>query len=582
MSIGQTHRDICRYVVECLLNDGKATALPKLLKEFKGKLDEPLQELLASNVLRISTYGSEAYLPRACAFDLSGNPASLSLARHSTETVIQILLLLYDLEVESESTSPRQFTPKDVEAEAHNRSVEIDSRGIRVGLFLAQEFNALYTSRLDDQQVWITSFAPSPRIYKIAENKSVWDEHTKQCKIALERNWEARSVDANATDVPDVPTESLVEPREQLAIAPMAFLRRAISAVPAVKWALGVGGIVAVLVIIKGFAINWVTAALGTAVMFVFMAVLVVFARLAEEKRGSLRKLSFFVAWSSVLLTMATALALFLSIFFNWPLHLKDRIEPSSTNTNSAEPTKARKVQPDNAGMAENQKQMSTHESPTEARKAYESALKQWQSGEPFKAVDDLVKALKLDPSYEDARKLKTQILSKAKADHDNPAKTQLTTDPGKSEDPDGFETPNNRDSPTTKGMEDYVWAMKLLAYYDDPEGAIKYCNMAISEYPDLRIIVLQLRAAANYRAEKFRDSFVDATTVINYGFKRGFDENRNGSVPAYEWLPSACTYRLRGYAITADGGLADDASLEESQAVKLGCRSIPNGLTKK
>jgi len=60
---------------------------------------------------------------------------------------------------------------------------------------------------------------------------------------------------------------------------PGSFLKEAIKAVPAVKYALGVGGIAAVVAIIAGFHLDYRVAVFGTVIVFALMFVLLVFAR---------------------------------------------------------------------------------------------------------------------------------------------------------------------------------------------------------------------------------------------------------------------------------------------------------------
>jgi hypothetical protein len=63
---------------------------------------------------------------------------------------------------------------------------------------------------------------------------------------------------------------------------PNQFLREAVKAVPAVKYALGIGGIVATIAIVYSFKIDPRVAFFGTLVMLVLMGALVVFARMAS------------------------------------------------------------------------------------------------------------------------------------------------------------------------------------------------------------------------------------------------------------------------------------------------------------
>jgi hypothetical protein len=106
-------------------------------------------------------------------------------------------------------------------------------------------------------------------------------------------------------------------------LSPIGFLNKAIKAVPAVKYALGVGGIVAVIAIVAGFKVNLV-AVFGSVIMFSLMAVLVVFANLASERASSFHLPAMVFTWFSLILVMATALALFSSVFADWPLKFAD------------------------------------------------------------------------------------------------------------------------------------------------------------------------------------------------------------------------------------------------------------------
>lgn len=100
---------------------------------------------------------------------------------------------------------------------------------------------------------------------------------------------------------------------------PTGMLREAIKAVPAVKYALGVGGIIAVVALIASFKIDFRIAIFGTIIMFVLMTVLVMFASLAGQNKASFKIPMLVFTWFSLLLTMATAFALFTSVFAGWP-----------------------------------------------------------------------------------------------------------------------------------------------------------------------------------------------------------------------------------------------------------------------
>jgi len=114
------------------------------------------------------------------------------------------------------------------------------------------------------------------------------------------------------------------------------ILREAIRAVPVLKYALGIAGILAVIAIVRGFGIDPRLGVLGAAVMLVLMTVLVVFSRLTSTPKNHFVKPALVFMWFSLLLTMFTATGLFTSVFFRWPLDLRQWIvgqghEPKST-----------------------------------------------------------------------------------------------------------------------------------------------------------------------------------------------------------------------------------------------------------
>jgi hypothetical protein len=104
-------------------------------------------------------------------------------------------------------------------------------------------------------------------------------------------------------------------------IAPL-ILKQAIRAVPAVKWALGVAGIIAVIAIVKGgLKISPLVAVFGTVVMVLLMVLLVVFAKLSVGSAGDFRLPILVLTWASIALTVFAACFLFTSVFFDWPIN---------------------------------------------------------------------------------------------------------------------------------------------------------------------------------------------------------------------------------------------------------------------
>jgi len=105
-------------------------------------------------------------------------------------------------------------------------------------------------------------------------------------------------------------------------INPMALLQSAIRAVPAVKYALGVGGILAVITIIGSFGLSYRVAFVGTVALFLGMLLLLLFAN-AAGLPGQKRKLPALIfTWFGLFAFVSTWALLMSSVFFKRPLDL--------------------------------------------------------------------------------------------------------------------------------------------------------------------------------------------------------------------------------------------------------------------
>jgi hypothetical protein len=100
---------------------------------------------------------------------------------------------------------------------------------------------------------------------------------------------------------------------------PEGMIAGAVKAVPAVKYALGIGGIAAIVAIIAGFKISFPVAVFGVIVMFALMFILVIFSKFSESASQSFKPLSLVLAWTFVVLTICAATLLVTSFFWNWP-----------------------------------------------------------------------------------------------------------------------------------------------------------------------------------------------------------------------------------------------------------------------
>ncbi len=103
---------------------------------------------------------------------------------------------------------------------------------------------------------------------------------------------------------------------------PTKLLQEAIKAVPALKYALGIVGVVSAIAIVASLGISFQVAVFGTIVMLLLMTLLVVFSKLTTIAPPLFVTPVLVFMWSSLVLTIATALLLFSSVFFRWPVDL--------------------------------------------------------------------------------------------------------------------------------------------------------------------------------------------------------------------------------------------------------------------
>jgi hypothetical protein len=119
------------------------------------------------------------------------------------------------------------------------------------------------------------------------------------------------------------PTAKATAPKEPdkpvIGLTPWNVLQVAVKAVPALRYALGVLGIVSVLAIIKSFEIDYRVATFGALIMLVLMVALVVFAALTKVKSAQIRIAALVMMWCFLIITILSAMLLCTSAFFNYP-----------------------------------------------------------------------------------------------------------------------------------------------------------------------------------------------------------------------------------------------------------------------
>jgi 4-amino-4-deoxy-L-arabinose transferase-like glycosyltransferase len=106
-------------------------------------------------------------------------------------------------------------------------------------------------------------------------------------------------------------------------ILPVKLLDKAIKAVPPLRYALGVVGLVAVIAIVKILQVEFAIAVFGAIVVVALMILLVVFSTLAESKnKKSLRSMGLVLAWVVMILIVLILVLLVVEYFAHWPFNI--------------------------------------------------------------------------------------------------------------------------------------------------------------------------------------------------------------------------------------------------------------------
>lgn len=108
---------------------------------------------------------------------------------------------------------------------------------------------------------------------------------------------------------------------------PLSLLKDAIRAVPSVRYALGVVGIAAAVSIISILLGDHRVAIIGMSCAIAFMVVLLVFQRLSLLDRSHFKVPALILLWFFPLVLVAFLSLLLSSVFFGWPLSLKQWLE---------------------------------------------------------------------------------------------------------------------------------------------------------------------------------------------------------------------------------------------------------------
>jgi hypothetical protein len=108
---------------------------------------------------------------------------------------------------------------------------------------------------------------------------------------------------------------------------PFAILRAATQAVPAVKWALGVAGVISATALVKVFFVSVGAALLAGFGMLVLMVILVLFAAATRAKSSVLIVPAMVLTWALLVLVIFSSVFTVSAAFFGWPKPLQELIK---------------------------------------------------------------------------------------------------------------------------------------------------------------------------------------------------------------------------------------------------------------
>ena len=163
----------------------------------------------------------------------------------------------------------------------------------------------------------------------------------------------------------------------------LRILRESVRAVPAMKYALAVAGLVAVVAMVGALKISPAAAVFGAVIILVLMVTMVIFARLTTVARKHFLLPVQIMMWSFLVVTVATAFLLFTCAFFRWPNGLRDLID-----------------QPKGGRVSE----------PRVVESQVADATLQLNSGDYSAAWQTIQQAVSLDPDSTAARQAQVQI----------------------------------------------------------------------------------------------------------------------------------------------------------------------------
>jgi hypothetical protein len=126
-------------------------------------------------------------------------------------------------------------------------------------------------------------------------------------------------------------------------IASGGLLNQALRHTPAIKYAIAVAAIAGLIATSLRYGFSAATLVFGVIIVIGLMVLFFAFTQLAEANKRATGSASIVVLWSFLLLCIASAVLLFSSAFFDWPLPLRSKILGISPDLSKAGQGDARK-----------------------------------------------------------------------------------------------------------------------------------------------------------------------------------------------------------------------------------------------
>lgn len=119
---------------------------------------------------------------------------------------------------------------------------------------------------------------------------------------------------------------------------PFKVLTASVRSLPAMKYALAVAGLAAVVALVSAFRLSPAIAVIGSVVVIALMVVVFLFVRLTATASRHFFMPVMVMMWALLALFVATATLLFTSAFFQWPRGLSELIAPAASAQNPRAP----------------------------------------------------------------------------------------------------------------------------------------------------------------------------------------------------------------------------------------------------